>query len=69
MKMMSDSIPDAPEPVIESTVEVRSAASEPDTPPEPSVGGAKLFVIFFLTIVPLLGMAIMGFVIYRLLAR
>ena len=45
------------------------ASPTTDAPPEPSVGGAKLFVIFFLTIVPLLGMAIMGFVIYRLLAR
>jgi hypothetical protein len=50
-------------------VEVPPAVLTPDAPPEPSVGGAKLFVIFFLTIVPLLGMAIMGFVIYRLLAR
>jgi len=59
---MSEETSDTPEPV-------DYASPTTDAPPEPSVGGAKLFVIFFLTIVPLLGMAIMGFVIYRLLAR
>ena len=59
---MSDETPDAPQPV-------DYALPTTDAPPDPSTGGAKLFVIFFLTIVPLLGMAIMGFVIYRLLAR
>lgn len=42
-------------------------ASADDTPPEVSTAGAKLFVIFFLTLVPLLGIAIMALVIYRLL--
>jgi hypothetical protein len=59
---MPDETPDQREPV-------DYASPTTDAPAEPSTGGAKLFVIFFLTIVPLLGMAIMGFVIYRLLAR
>jgi hypothetical protein len=59
---MSDDLPDSPEPV-------DYASPTTDAPPDPSTGGAKLFVIFFLTVVPLLGMAIVGFIIYRLLAR
>ena len=35
----------------------------------PSDGGAKLFVIFFLTLVPLIGMALVAMVIYGLLVR
>ena len=45
------------------------ASPTSNAPPDPSTAGAKLFVIFFLTIVPLLGMAILGVLIYRLLAR
>ncbi len=37
------------------------------TPPDSS--GAKLFVIFFLTLIPLLGIAIMALVIYSLWMR
>jgi hypothetical protein len=53
---------DAPEPREAIAGETRDA-----TPPDP--GGAKLFVIFFLAIVPLLGLAIMALVIYSLLMR
>ena len=51
---------------------------EPSTPPagndgaapgEHSTGGAKLFVIFFLAIVPLLGIVLLAMVIYGLLMR
>lgn len=41
----------------------------PDAPAEPSSSGAKLFVIFFLTLVPLLGLALLAMVIYSLLMR
>ena len=44
-------------------------ASPPAAPGEHSTGGAKLFVIFFLAIVPLLGMALLAMVIYGLLMR
>ena len=59
---MSDETPDAPEPV-------DYASPTTDAPPDPSTAGVKLFVIFFLTIVPLLGLAIVGIVLYRLLVR
>lgn len=59
---MSDKTPDAPEAV-------DYAPPTTDAPSEPSMGGAKLFVIFFLTFVPLLGIAIVGIVLYRLLVR
>ena len=50
---------DAPEPI-----HYESAAPAP-----PGDGGAKLFVIFFLTLVPLIGMALVAMVIYGLLVR
>ena len=57
------------------TDEVQDAAltneptpASPDPAP-PGDGGAKLFVIFFLTLVPLIGMALVAMVIYGLLVR
>jgi hypothetical protein len=50
----------------------REPAADALPPPplaEPSTGGAKLFVIFFLTLVPLIGMALLAMVIYSLLMR
>ena len=46
-----------------------SAVPTPASPGEHSTGGTKLFVIFFLAIVPLLGMALLAMVIYGLLMR
>jgi hypothetical protein len=46
-----------------------SVRGEDLKPPPPSDGGAKLFVIFFLTLVPLIGMALVAIVIYSLLVR
>ena len=58
--MSEDQPPDAPEP---------TDYASPQKPAEPSVGGAKLFVIFFFAIVPLLGFALLAMVIYSLLMR
>jgi hypothetical protein len=60
---MNEEQPDSPEPIDYASPGANDAS------PEPSTGGAKLFVIFFLTVVPLLGFAIVGLVIYRLLVR
>ena len=46
-----------------------ASAPPPPAPGEHSTGGAKLFVIFFLAIVPLLGIALLAMVIYGLLMR
>ena len=63
--MSQDQIPDVPEPI--------EAAPSPDSadprPAEMSTGGAKLFVIFFLILVPLIGMAVLATLIYGLLIR
>jgi hypothetical protein len=60
--MSDEQLPDAPEsgdPPL---------ADAPDATP-PGDGGAKLFVIFFLTLVPLIGMALVALVIYSLLVK
>ena len=59
---------DAPEP-IKPTPLVASAEMSDAPSADPSTGGAKLFVIFFLTLVPLIGMALLAIVIYSLLMR
>ena len=59
---MSEEQPDAPEPL-------ESPAVPSTDPAPPGDGGAKLFVIFFLTLVPLIGMALVALVIYSLLVR
>ncbi|HEV2293589.1 MAG TPA: hypothetical protein VGR35_07020 [Tepidisphaeraceae bacterium] len=46
-----------------------AAAANGVPPGEHSTGGAKLFVIFFLALIPLLGVAIVALVIYGLLMR
>ena len=48
---------------------VTGVTTDPSPPAEASSGGAKLFVIFFLTLVPLLGLALLAMVIYSLLMR
>ena len=58
---MSEDTPDAPE-----LLEYASPPQPEAPPPDPSTAGAKLFVIFFLTVVPLLGMAIIALILYRL---
>ncbi len=58
--MSEEHLPDAPEPLDSPPAE------SADTTP-PGDGGAKLFVIFFLTLVPLIGMALVAMVIYSLL--
>ena len=67
MFVMSDGhppeAPDAPELIEPGTRDVT------DAPVPPGDGGAKLFVIFFLTLVPLIGMALVALVIYSLLVR
>ena len=60
--MSDEQPPDAPEPIDPPTAD----APEPAPPGD---GGAKLFVIFFLTLVPLIGMALVALVIYSLLVR
>ena len=57
--MSEEHPPDVPEPI-----DYESADPAP-----PGDGGAKLFVIFFLTLVPLIGMALVAMVIYGLLVR
>jgi hypothetical protein len=59
---MSDEIRDKRDSADDSPAESQAATT-------PSTGGAKLFVIFFLTLVPLLGIAIVAMVLYRLLVR
>ena len=58
--MSEEHLSDAPEPI-------EPPAAEPADAPPPGDGGAKLFVIFFLTLVPLIGMALVAMVIYSLL--
>ena len=42
----------------------------PETPaPEPVPAGAKLFVIFFMAIVPLLGLGILAIIVWQLWER
>ena len=60
--MTEEQQPDAPEPIDPPT-------TEPAAPAPPGDGGAKLFVIFFLTLVPLIGIALVAMVIYGLLVR
>ena len=60
--MSDEQLPDAPEPIDPTPAD----APEPAPPGD---GGAKLFVIFFLTLVPLIGMALVALVIYSLLVR
>ena len=60
--MSEEQLPDAPEPF-------ESPPAESIDPAPPGDGGAKLFVIFFLTLVPLIGMALVAMVIYGLLVR
>ncbi len=69
MGMNQEQTPDAPEP-IEQMKPPPALVEVADAPlAEPSAGGAKLFVIFFLTLVPLLGIALLAMVIYSLLTR
>lgn len=46
-----------------------ASPEETSAPAAPSDMGAKLFVIFFFAIVPLLGIALLAIVIYSLLMR
>jgi hypothetical protein len=54
--------PDVPEPIDQSP-------GETCDPTPPDTNAAKLFVIFFLALIPLLGIAIVALVIYSLLVR
>ena len=60
--MSEEQLPDVPEPIDYESAEPAAAAP-------PGDGGAKLFVIFFLTLVPLIGMALVALVIYSLLVK
>jgi hypothetical protein len=60
--MSEEQLPDVPEP-LESPPPGSTDAAPPGD------GGAKLFVIFFLTLVPLIGMALVAMVIYGLLVK
>jgi hypothetical protein len=55
-------------PVAETpaTVEGALQGPAPESPPEPVPAGPKLFVIFFMAIVPLLGIGILALVVWQL---
>jgi hypothetical protein len=47
-------------------VEGELQGAAPESPPEPIPAGAKLFVIFFMAIVPILGIGILTIVVWQL---
>ena len=68
--MSDEQHPSSPDSLAEVTPRADASAEPvPAAPGEHSTGGAKLFVIFFLAIVPLLGIALLAMVIYGLLMR
>jgi hypothetical protein len=54
---------------IAEPVEGELQGTAPELPPEPVPTGAKLFVIFFMAIVPLLGISIVAFIVWQLWHR